>query len=283
MKIADYILQYFEEHSYLVLPKMGVLILQNVSANHAVDKGVIKAPSSHLLFNYSKQIEDASFYLFVKDVLNISFDEAKQQIDQAIVDLQKALEDKKQVNWPNLGVWSKLNDSIHFDFHSHIQLNHHYFGLNDIFIASKEQLHTLQINALEQQENKSETARRFSLSIPGAAAVFFGAISLGYWMANYAPNFNDTYENLNVIDTSSFANMKQNTERFYIVYKSFSEAENAQKCAQELNDQNISASILNEDGLFKVYLSEHHNIFDAKDTLDIWQKLNAKVWIYKGK
>lgn len=283
MKIADYIKEYLSNHPYLVLPKTGVFMIQHVAAVHQSKEGIIKAPSSKLLFNAAKQVEDAGLYLFIQEAKNCSFDAAKKWVDQALIDLHQKLNSSEVVVWDALGVWNKVGDKITFSAYDHVALGPHYYGLNDVFVSAKEQLHEASIHALEMPESSEKPSKKFNLSVPSAAAVMIGAIGLGYFLAQSPQLNNEVYQSLNVIDTSAFVQKQKSSTAYYIIYKSFSEQENAAECVANLAAQNITAQILPEKGLYKVYLSEHHDLYDAKDTLQIWQNLNAKVWIYKSK
>ncbi len=304
MAIANYIHDLLYRYECVILPGFGAFITQQHSAGIHPSNGEFFPPRKTVSFNRQLIKNDGLLANYIMEAEKVSYNNALEQIEQFVQDLELVLEKNKTVNFQNVGSFS-LNEGEKLQFEPAAQMNFmkEAFGLVSFKRnAVSREVYKQQAQEIEEKAPVAFTPERRANRWLKYAAV--GLVAIGLSGAAGLNIYSDQVNEHNIAEQQKAASQLENkiqqatfvidnplpavtlkvskqTGNYHIVTGAFREAENAAKAVEELKAQGFKARQIGENrfGLHQVISSSHETRREATNELYRVKKNNPGAWL----
>lgn len=152
MKIVDFIFELLQLHDCVIVPGLGGFLAQNRSAS-IESNGTITPPSRVLSFNARLNGNDGLLIHAVATHSQLSFAEAKKQVENFVQTALLLLHQNEAVHFENVGSLNFDSEgNLQFTQHQNQDLFDHFFGLTEISVlpVDKVKQETISENPVKQ-------------------------------------------------------------------------------------------------------------------------------------
>lgn len=304
MAIANYIHDLLYRYECVILPGFGAFITQQHSAGIHPSSGEFFPPRKTVSFNRQLIKNDGLLANYIMEAEKVSYNNALEQIEQFVQDLELVLEKNKTVNFQNVGSFS-LTEGEKLQFEPTAQMNFmkEAFGLDSFKRnAVSREVYKQQAQEIEEKAPVAFTPERRANRWLKYAAV--GLIAIGFSGAAGLNIYSNQVNEHNIAEQQKAASKLENkiqqatfvidnplpavtlkvskqTGNYHIVTGAFREAENAAKAVEELKAQGFKARQIGENrfGLHQVISSSHETRREATNELYRVKKNNPGAWL----
>jgi nucleoid DNA-binding protein len=304
MAIANYIHDLLYRYECVILPGFGAFITQQHSAGIHPSNGEFFPPRKTVSFNRQLIKNDGLLANYIMEAEKVSYNNALEQIEQFVQDLELVLEKNKTVNFQNVGSFS-LTEGEKLQFEPAAQMNFmkEAFGLDSFKRnAVSREVYKQQAQEIEEKAPVAFTPERRANRWLKYAAV--GLVAIGLSGAAGLNIYSDLVNEHNIAEQQKAASQLENkiqqatfvidnplpavtlkvskqTGNYHIVTGAFREAENAAKAVEELKAQGFKARQIGENrfGLHQVISSSHETRREATNELYRVKKNNPGAWL----
>lgn len=164
MTIDFYIRHLLYRNDCVIVPDFGAFLVKKVAAKVSLENDYIEAPKRTLSFNPQLKNDDGLLISYVSENQNISFREAKQQVEFFVKELTTSIQRKKEVIVEDLGKFS-FNENQFLSFESVLTKNYllNSFGLDNTSLSkinsSKEETKIIPISRIDNDKSNFKWAK----------------------------------------------------------------------------------------------------------------------------
>ncbi|WP_029034331.1 SPOR domain-containing protein [Salinimicrobium terrae] len=304
MAVANYIQDLLYRYECVILPGFGAFITHQHSAGIHPSTQEFYPPKKTVSFNRQLAKNDGLLANYILEAEKISYDDAIEQINLFVHDLNLILEKNRMVNLSNVGTFTLTEDEkLQFEPAAQSNFLKEAFGLSS-FTRSEvsREVYKQKAQELEEKTPVAFTPERRSGRWLKYAAV--GLVAFGLSGAAGLNIYNDQINEHNIAEQQKAVNklesqiqqatfvidnplpavtlkVSKQTGNYHIVAGAFREAENATKSVEELKAQGFKARQIGENrfGLHQVISSSHESRRDAINELYRVKKSNPGAWL----
>ncbi len=137
MKIARHIGDLLYDYECVVIPGLGGFLTNDKPASIQPNTHYFRPPFKQVMFNAYLKTNDGLLVNYIAREENISYKEAKTQVDKFVLLCNNALESGKRINFHKVGsIFLNINDQIVFEQDSTLNYNADAFGLTSFVSPS---------------------------------------------------------------------------------------------------------------------------------------------------
>ncbi|MUP45171.1 SPOR domain-containing protein [Gramella sp. BOM4] len=305
MNISTHIQDLLFRYECVVLPGFGAFLSQRQSAYIDKNTREFYPPNKQISFNRQLIKNDGLLVNYIAEVEGVSYNVAKNMIQEFVYDLENSLQNESQAELANIGrLFLDKEDKLQFEPSSNINFLTQSFGLESFKTSEiSREVYRKQVEELEQKAPIHFTPeRRKSASFLKYAAIAVVALGLsGFAGLNiYSNQVSEhniaeqqkaesqlqqqiqqaTFIIDNPLPAVTFEVEKQSGD-FHVVAGAFRVQENADKKVEELKDAGYTARLIGENkyGLHQVVYSSHQTRREAINALNSVKKTNSAAWL----
>jgi nucleoid DNA-binding protein len=307
MAVENYIRDLLYRYECVIVPGFGAFIARRKPAEIHASTNAFYPPKKSISFNGQLNQSDGLLINYISKTEKISFETAKEKINQFTKQLHKSLSEEKEVGLDMIGVFRKTNDKLEFQPSQHVNYLLDSFGMAS-FVSSeiKREAYKKEVVALEEKTglvftHEKKTAKRH-VYLKYAAV---GLLALGLsgtfglnWYSNQVESHNLAVQQKveaeleNKIQQATFSIPQPLPEivfevmaqpgNYHIVAGAFREKANAEEKTQQLKQKGFPAREIgaNKWGLYQVVYSSYQTRREAlKNLYKIRNGDNENAWL----
>ncbi|MCP9199347.1 SPOR domain-containing protein [Gramella sp. GC03-9] len=305
MNISTHIQDLLYRYECVVLPGFGAFLSQKQSAYIDQNTDEFYPPNKQISFNRQLIKNDGLLVNYVSQVEGVSYNVAKNMIQEFVYDLENSLQNESRAELANIGrLFLDKEDKLQFEPFSNVNFLMQSFGLESFKTSEvNREVYRKQVEQLEEKTPLHFTPeRRKSRSFLKYAAVAVVALGLSGFAglniySNQVSQHNiaeqqkaesklhqqiqqATFIIDNPLPAVTFEVEKQSGD-FHVVAGAFRVQENAEKKVEELRDAGYAARLIGENqyGLHQVVYSSHQTRREAINKLYEVKKSNSAAWL----
>jgi hypothetical protein len=188
LKIKEYIKELLFTNQGVIIPGLGGFVSEYEPAAFDVNENKFLPPSKKIFFKAEYNYPDNLLSEFICKKEKISADEAKKQIEDFVKDCGLKLDNGIQIDFPGIGVISRLGKALSFKQSKETNLLTDSFGLQSIKAKPIEK--NQQATKTTVSSVKKKKSYKKPILISSALLVLLVLIAFSWYITNGFTNFN---------------------------------------------------------------------------------------------
>ncbi len=131
--LDNYIVDLLYENECVIIPGFGGFVVNYQPAFYDSKKNIFLPPKSKIAFNSRLTTNDGLLYNYLMQVMNISFEQARKEVNQFVEDIKKKLHNKQTVSIQGLGSF-RLKHQLIFTADNTANFLTENYGLNSVLV-----------------------------------------------------------------------------------------------------------------------------------------------------
>jgi len=301
----------------VILPDFGAFLAKNKPSQFHKSTQAFYPPQRQLNFNAQLKSDDGLLIKSISKANNISYDQAKYEVNSFVADLKHTLDEEKSVTFDHLGSFELNNDKILKFTPDQTSLRKDTFGLKALQldqIAQDEkeidtQVSNKQTGVIHLENDRQQTKTHKAKPLLKYASIAVLAIALTSWIGyslyqTQHTNSSDTSQTQQVsiekkLQTANFElqeslpaltlklEQEQNQpqsipKKYHIIAGAFRDKQNADKKVKQLQNKGFESQLLgvNKYGLHQVSFESYASRNKSLKALkSIKQEENENAWL----